>query len=216
MDTSTFRLSDWMKVGGGALFFIAGLLAWWRVSFDGGLLFSFDDGLRGVGHYFGTVGIAWLVFIAIAVITALLRLGAVKLPNGRGVPLLLLAASAVGALLALYRFAFDGLDEGGLGLGFDDFGFEIHRGLGAWLGVVAAAVVVAGCVMDFTEAGGNLAELKDIDRLKHDLASATDAMRGTARPPAPPPPARGGPIPPPPPVSDAMRLPPPPPPPPPA
>ena len=93
MDLSAFKPSDWLKVGGGALFFIAGLLTWWKISIEGGLLFdTVSEPFRGVGSYFGTVGIAWLLFIAVAVLTVLLRLGIVKPPSTLPVPLRFLAA----------------------------------------------------------------------------------------------------------------------------
>jgi hypothetical protein len=188
MDLSTFKISDWLKVGGGALFLIAGPLTWWRVTFDGGLFFgSESESLHGVGDYFGTVGFAWLIFIAIAVLTVLLRLGIVKLPSSLPVPLMFLAAAALGALLVLVRFLFDGIDDGGFGLDLEDAGFDISRGLGAWLGLIAAAAVVAGCVMGFTESGGNLADLKDVDKLKSEFGTMTGALGGSQSTPSTPP-----------------------------
>ena len=188
MDLSTFKISDWLKVGGGALFLIAGPLTWWRVTFDGGLFFgSESESLHGVGDYFGTVGFAWLIFIAIAVFTVLLRLGIVKAPSSLPVPLVFLAAAALGALLALIRFLFDGIDDGGFGLDLEDAGFDISRGLGAWLGLIGAAAVVAGCVMGFTESGGNLADLKDVDKLKSEFGTMTGALGGSQSTPSTPP-----------------------------
>jgi uncharacterized integral membrane protein len=198
MDLRAFKLSDWLKVGGGALFLIAGPLTWWRLTFDGGPLFGSESApAHGLGDYFGTVGIAWLIFIAIAVLTVLLRLGFVKAPSGLPVPLVFLAAAVIGALLVLFRFLFDGID-GGFGLDLEDAGFDISRGLGAWLGLIAAAEVVAGCVMGFTESGGNLADLKDVDKLKSELGSITGAFGGTqSTPTAPPAPPASGMAPPP-------------------
>jgi uncharacterized integral membrane protein len=204
-----------LKVCGGALFLIAGPLTWWKMTFDGGPLFGVESAnAHGLGDYFGTVGIAWLIFIAIAVLTVLLRLGFVKAPSGLPVPLVFLAAAVIGALLVLFRFLFDGID-GGFGLDLEDAGFDISRGLGAWLGLIAAAEVVAGCVMGFTESGGNLADLKDVDKLKSELGSITGAFGGTqSTPTAPPPPAapNAG-MAPPPPVPGGGSMPPPPPPP---
>jgi hypothetical protein len=215
MDLRAFKLSDWLKVGGGALFLIAGPLTWWKVTFDGGPLFGSESApAHGLGDYFGTVGIAWLLFIAIAVLTVLMRLGIVKMPSNLPVPLVFLSAAAIGALLVLFRFLFDGID-GGFGLDLEDAGFDISRGLGAWLGLIAAAEVVAGCVMGFTESGGNLADLKDVDKLKSELGSITGAFGGTqSTPTAPPPPAapNAG-MAPPPPVPGGGSMPPPPPPP---
>lgn len=214
MDLSAFKPSDWLKVGGGALFFIAGLLTWWKISIEGGLLFdTVSEPFRGVGSYFGTVGIAWLLFIAVAVLTVLLRLGIVKPPSTLPVPLLFLAAAAVGALLVLFRFLFDGISDGRFGIDLEDVGIDIGRGAGAWLGVIATAMVVAGCVMGFTESGGNLADLKDVDKLKNELGSITSALGGsqaTATSPSAPPPAApaSGMAPPPPPAPGGGSIPP--------
>jgi len=203
MDLRAFKLSDWLKVGGGALFLIAGPLTWWKVTFDGGSLFGAESApAHGLGDYFGTVGIAWLLFIAIAVLTVLMRLGIVKMPSNLPVPLVFLSAAAIGALLVLFRFLFDGIDGGFGGFDLEDAGFDISRGLGAWLGLIAAAAVVAGCVMGFTESGGNLADLKDVDKLKSEFGTISSALGGsqstpTAPPAAPasgmaPPPMPGG------------------------
>lgn len=35
MDLSKFKTSDWLKVGGGAVFFIAGFLSWWTFEIEG-------------------------------------------------------------------------------------------------------------------------------------------------------------------------------------
>ena len=200
MNLSSFKISDWLKVGGGALFLIAGPLTWWKITAENGPFFSNESAsAHGLGDFFGTVGLAWLIFIAIAVVTVLLRLGIVKAPTSLPVPLVFLAAAALGALLVLFRFLFDGIDDGGIDL--EDAGFDISRGLGAWLGLIGAAAVVAGCVMGFTESGGNLADLKDVDKLKSELGSITGAFGGTQSTPTAPPEAPGsGMAPPPPPM----------------
>jgi len=188
MDLRAFKLSDWLKVGGGALFLIAGPLTWWKVTFDGGPLFGSESApAHGLGDYFGTVGIAWLLFIAIAVLTVLMRLGIVKIPSNLPVPLVFLSAAAIGALLVLFRFLFDGIDGGFGGFDLEDAGFDISRGLGAWLGLIAAAAVVAGCVRGFTESGGTLADLKDVDKLKSEFGTMTGALGGSQSTPSTPP-----------------------------
>lgn len=179
MGLHAFKTSDWIKIGGGALFFVAGFLTWWKVEFAGGL-FGVGANWSGLGDYFGTVGVAWLVFTAIAVLTALTALGMVSLPQSVPAPLLYLAASVLGALLVLVRFVSDGVSIHDLGAA----GVEISRGAGAWLGLIAAIVIVAGCVIAFTESGGKLSDLKDIDKLKSELGAMTHG--GTPTPPAPP------------------------------
>jgi len=188
MDLRAFKLSDWLKVGGGVLFLIAGPLTWWKVTFDGGSLFGSESApAHGLGDYFGTVGIAWLLFIAIAVLTVLMRLGIAKVPSNLPVPLVFLAAAAIGALLVLFRFLFDGIDGGFGGFDLEDAGFDISRGMCAWLGLIAAAAVVAGCVMGFTESGGTLADLKDVDKLKSEFGTMTCALGGSQSTPSAPP-----------------------------
>ncbi|MEX1105755.1 MAG: hypothetical protein WEB78_06115 [Ilumatobacteraceae bacterium] len=186
MDVSKFKTTDWLKVGGGAVFFIAGFLTWWKAELAG---FT-SNRLTGVGDYFGTVGLAWLIFTAIAVLTVLSVLDRFKLPGTLPVPLVFLVASAVGLLLVLTRFLFDGVDTGGVDVG--DFGIDISRGIGNWLGTAAAIVVVVGCVLSFTESGGDLNDLKDIDKIKSQFG-------GSGGETSPRPPAGGMPPPPPPP-----------------
>lgn len=186
MDLSTFKVSDWLKVGGGLLFFVAGFLSWWKLELGYGLG---ADGLSGVGDYFGTVGIAWLLFVAIAVVTALTALGKLSLPATLPVPLIMLGAAVLGALLVLLRFLSDGIG----------FGVDLERGIGAWLGVLATVAVVAGCVLAFTESGGSFADITNQVSDAAKKINSGDSAPG-ATPPAPPSVGETPPPPPPPPA----------------
>lgn len=168
MDFSKFKTSDWLKVGGGGLFFIAGFLSWWKVDIPG-------IGSSGANafDYFGTSGLAWLIFTAIAVLTVLLVVG--KLPSTMPWPVLMLAGAAFGLLLTLVRFF-----SNGAGIASD----VLSRGPGAFLGLLGALVAGFGCVTGFKESGGNLADLKDPNKLKAQFS----AMTGSDTPPPPPPP----------------------------
>src|SRR5262245_46051739 len=98
VDLSKFKVSDWLKIGGGLVFFISGFLAWWTVSVDfSGFGGSADA--TGLGDYFGTVGIAWLIFTAIAVLTVLMVLGVVKISPNVPIHLIFLVGSAFALLL---------------------------------------------------------------------------------------------------------------------
>jgi len=199
VDVSKFKTTDWLKVGGGAVFFIAGFLTWWKVEFAG--IPGTGGPLNGLSDYFGTVGLAWLIFTAIAVLTVLSVLDVFKLPSSLPVPLIFLAAAIVGLLLVLIRFLFDGIDTGGVDIG--DFGVGISRGIGNWLGTAAAITIVVGCVLGFKESGGDLQDLKDIDKIKSQFGGSSDHVGGTP----PPPPSPGGmapPQPPPPPSPGGM------------
>jgi hypothetical protein len=211
VDLSKFKTSDWLKVGGGAVFFIAGFLSWWTLEVDGFEGFGgASEGATGLGDYFGTVGLAWLIYTAIAVLTVLSVLGVFKLPSNIPAPLAFLGASVLALLLVLLRFISDGIDDGGLG---EVAGIDISRGIGNYLGTLAAIVIVVGCVLGFKESGGDLNDLKDVNKLKSSFGGMTG---GPGVPPPPPgmtpPPPPPGMTPPPPPPPSGMAPPPPPPP----
>lgn len=165
MDLSKFKPSDWLKVGGGAVFFIAGFMKWWKVDFG-------DFGSAGATgwDYFFTTGIAWLLLVAVAAVTLMTVMGR-KLPADLPWPLVMLAATLVGLLLVVIRFLSNGL-------GVDGSGFS--RGIGAFLGMIGAIAAFAGALMGFKESGGDLNDLKDVNKLKAEFAKGGD---GTPPPP---------------------------------
>lgn len=167
MDISKFKTSDWLKVGGGAAFFIAGFLAWWKVD-----LGPFGSASANAFDYFWTGTISWLIFTAIAVLTFLAAADIFKLPENIPAPVVFLGAAALGTLLVIIRFFNDGTGAGAL-----------DRGVGLFLALIGAIVALVGSYMAFTESGGNLAELGKSLQSKSS-SSATDE---TAPPPPPPP-----------------------------
>lgn len=172
MDVSNFKTHDWLKVGGGAVFLIAGFLPWLQIS---GFGFSVS---ANAFDFFFTGTVPWLIFVAIGVLTFLSAAKIFSLPETMPVPTIFLGAAALGTLLVIIRF-FD--TEGGL-----------DRGIGLFLALIAAIVVTAGAYMAFTESGGNLAELgKNLQSKTSSGAKSDDA-------PPPPPPAEEQPPPPPP------------------
>src|SRR3954447_9214257 len=147
-----------MKVGGGLVFFICGFLAWWtvEVKVTG---FGGSQDATGLGDYFGTVGIAWLIFTAIAVLTVLRVLGVFEMPRNIPEPMVFLVASVIALLLVIIRFFSDGFAYSGSLAGT---GIDISRGIGNWLGTLAAIIIVIGCVLEFREAGGGLHDFKKL------------------------------------------------------
>jgi hypothetical protein len=189
VDVSKFKSSDWLKIGGGAVFFIAGFLTWWKVEAGG-----FSDSGNAFDWFF-TGTLPWLIFTAIAVLTVLAATGKFTPPAHLPAPLIYLAAAAIGLFLVLVRFISDGID----GDEAAAFGVDISRGIGLYLAVLAAIAVLVGCVKAFKESGGDLNDLKDFNKLKSAFGSGGSGSAGSP-PPPPPPPAGGMPPPPPPPV----------------
>jgi hypothetical protein len=171
VDVSNFKTHDWLKVGGGAVFLIAGFLPWLQIS---GFGFSVS---ANAFDFFFTGTVPWLIFVAIGVLTFLAAADIFKLPETFPAPTVFLGAAALGTLLVIIRF-FD--TEGGL-----------DRGIGLFLALIAAIVVTAGSYMAFTESGGNLAELSKNLQSKTSSGTKTGANTGPGddAPPPPPPPA---------------------------
>ncbi|HEY3486239.1 MAG TPA: hypothetical protein VGK49_12695 [Ilumatobacteraceae bacterium] len=186
MDLKKFTTSDWLKIGGGIGIFIFGFLDWITVSG-----FGISDSGGNVFDFFWTGTIPWILVIATAVITILLRTGNLKAGTAPW-PLILLVATAVAAVLLVIRLLFNPIDGKDL---IEDAGGDVGRGIGMWLSVASGIVAFAGAIMGFTEAGGDLKDLTNVDKLKGAFAKgdATD-------PPPPPPPAAEPPAPPAPPV----------------
>ena len=166
MDFSKFKIHDWLMVAGGAAMLILGMALDW----------SSFGGVSGDGpfDYFFTGGIAWLLVVAVGVL-AFLHAGG-KLPTTQPWALIFLAASGLAMILMILRILLGGRDVGG--------GFEVDRGTGMYLAVVWTALSLAGAVMNFTASGGNLNDLKDMDKLKASFGSKSD---GEMPPPPPPP-----------------------------
>jgi hypothetical protein len=180
MDLSKFKTSDWLKIGGGAGVLIFGLLPW--ISYDTGIIGTisanaFDLNLTGI--------LPWLLLVAAGVITFLLATGTLK--SSLPWPLILLAATGLGALLIVFR-----LLAGPPGASFDG----VSRGIGLYVSTLAAIASAVGGFLGFKESGGDLNDLKDVNKLKAAFDNGTPGA-----PPAPPMPGGGDMPPPPPPPS---------------
>ena len=167
MDFSKFETPDWLMIGGGAGIFIFGFFEWVTVSFAG--IGSSSGG--NVFDFFFTGTIPWLLVIGAAVITVLLALDVLKQGQAPW-PLILLAMTAVAALLLLIRLIFNPLDV--------PSEVDVGRGIGMILSVVAGIVAAVGGYLNFTSKGGNIKELGDVGKLKGSFSKTNDI------PPPPP------------------------------
>lgn len=183
MDFSKFKTSDWLKVGGAVGFLIFGFLNW--VSIEGGGV-EYDSG--NVFDFFWTGTIPWFLVLATGVITFLMVNGTMKQGSAPW-PLIFLLATGLASLLMLIRVIFNPLENKDLA---ESLGFEVNRGIGLWVSTIATLAATAGAFMGFTESGGNLADLKDMNKMKGQFGGSA----GGSTPPPPPPP--GMPPPPPP------------------
>ncbi len=184
MDFSKFKTSDWLIAGGGAGMLIFGLFKWVKV--DG----PFGGSAGGNAFdFFFTGTVPWLLLVGSAVITVLMALGTMKRANPW--PLVILAATALGALLVLIRLIFNPIDCGG----FDDCGDLFKRGFGLFLSTAAAIVAAVGGFLGFKESGGDLNDLTDMNKIKGAFNQG-DSGGGSVPPPPPPPPGNMPPPPP--------------------
>mgnify|MGYP001249728746 CR=1 FL=1 len=183
MDLSKFKTSDWLKVGGGVVMLVAGFLSWYSydVSFVSVSYTGFDFFFTGI--------IPWLLLVAVGVLTFLAVAGIFKLPSSIPAPLVFLAASALATILVLIRFTGPGHDVP------DEI--DMSRGAGLFLALAAGIACTAGSAMGFKESGGDLNDLKDMNKIKGQFGGA--ATGGGTPPPPPPPPGMTPPPPPPPP-----------------
>ncbi len=195
MDLSAFKKSDWLKVGGAAGFFIFGFFSWVTVEIAG-----FSAVSKNVFGFFWTGTLPWLLIMATAVVTVLLALKVLK-ADQLPWPLIMLAASGLAALLLLIRLLFNpisGADEAESILGG---AVDIGRDVGMFLSVISGLVVLAGAFLGFTESGGNLNDLKDVDKLKGQFGMSSSPSASAPPPPPPPPPPAAPPAPPAPPTA---------------
>lgn len=194
MDFSKFKTSDWLMIGGGLGMLIFGLFLDWASIDVGGISASGNNAF----DYFFTGGIAWILIVAAGVVAFLMAGGFMKRDTANlPWPLVLLLATGLGALLMLLRLILGGGSEGS-----GAFEVDLDRSTGMYLAFLAAAAAVAGGVMNFTASGGDLNDLKDINKLKSQFPVGGGDSSGSTPPPPPPPPP-GGSVPPPPPPPPA-------------
>jgi hypothetical protein len=195
VDFSKFKTSDWLKVGGAAIFFIFGFFHWTTVSYSiqyGGVSYGGSDSGNNVFDFFWTGILPWLLVLGTGVLTVLIIMGTVK-SNALPWPLIFLGATALASLLLLIRLIFNPLDGKDI---IEAAGGEVGRGIGLWLSVVGGLAACAGAFLGFKESGGDLSDLKDMNKIKGQFGGPA----GGGTPPPPPPPGMTPPPPPPPPA----------------
>jgi hypothetical protein len=187
VDLSKFKTSDWLKIGGGLGFLIFGFVSWVKVGFGGE-----SESVGNAFDFFFTGTIPWILVIGTAVITVLIAMGTIK-PGSLPWPLILLAATALATLLMIIRLLFNPIEGKDL---IEAGGGSVGRGIGMWVSTLATIASLVGAFLGFKEAGGDLNDLKDMNKLKGQFGGAGG---GSAAPPPPPPPPGATPPPPPPP-----------------
>ncbi len=184
MDFSKFKTSDWLKIGGALVFLIFGFMGWITTTLDGNDVPGGDEGT--VFDFFWTGIIPWVLVLATGVVTFLLIQGSIK-AGSKPWPLIFLLATGLAALLLLIRVIFNPLENKDF---VESLGFEIGRGIGMLGSVAGGLLALAGSVMGYTESGGSLSDLKDVNKMKSQFGSSGG---GTPPPPPgmpPPPPPR--------------------------
>jgi peptidoglycan/LPS O-acetylase OafA/YrhL len=170
LDFSKFKVHDWLMIGGGAAMLLLGLvLDWTSVSIAG-----FSTSGDGPFNYFFTGGIAWILVVGVGVLALLNQLG--KLPSTQPWPLIFLGAGGLAAILMILRIL--------LGARFD----EAERGIGMYGAVIWTGITLAGAFINFTASGGDLNDLKDMNKLKASFGSGGKDVDSMPPPPPPPPP----------------------------
>jgi hypothetical protein len=181
VDFSKFKTSDWLKIGGGVIFLIFGFVGWVDVSFGGADVPGNDAG--NVFDFFWTGTLPWILVLGTAIITFLIIQGTVK-PGGLPWPLIMLGATGLAALLLLIRVIFNPLEG-------KDFleanGYEVGRGIGMIGSAIGGFVAFAGAVMGYTESGGSLSDLKDMNKMKSQFGGGSNPPPPPGMPPPPPP-----------------------------
>jgi hypothetical protein len=182
MDTSNFKMPDWLMIGGGAAMLILGFALDWT-TVDTGFGSASGD---GPFDYFITGGLAWILIVAVGGLAVARGLG--KLPETQPWPLIFLGMASLGPLLMLLCLL--------LGARFD----FADRGIGMYGALVWAVIAEVGAYLNFTSSGGDLKDLTDMDKLKSSFSQGSGASGDGTPPPPPPPnaPTDDDPLPPPP------------------
>lgn len=152
METDGYGVDDWLKSIGGVAFFVAGVLPWWTEGFDNGLSQMFN-----AFDYTVTGLLPYAIFLAIAILTIIIRTESLRLPLILIDPVLTLVGAAGGTVLVGIRFFMDGFDN-------DSFesSHSVTRGMGLYLAAASALVVLAGSVLAYRDRD-ELTGVEDVD-----------------------------------------------------
>ncbi len=172
MDADGFGRDDWLKAVGGFAFFVAGLLTWWELDAPNSVTVTtnaLDFQLTGLVPY--------VIFVAIGILTVLGRTHSLRLAERLLHPLVFLVAAAIGTVLVGYRFFVDGWDV-------EDV--DATRGIGLYGAMLAALLVLAGCILSYREVLADDEDEEDEDEYGDTPTTREDATpRGPERPPLP-------------------------------
>ena len=193
MDLSKVSKGGQIFAGAGIVFLIASFLPWYSVEFGG---FEGIGSVSNSVNAWGDIGFLWgslwaLLLLAGAVLLILPAFG-VQAPKVPAVAFL--AVAALATIFTLLKLLI-GEDDA------PDLGITIDASFGLYLAIIAAAAATFGAFTMFKESGGDLNDLKDINKMKGQFGGSGGASMGGGAPPPPPPPPGMSPPPPPPPMS---------------
>jgi len=157
------KLSFGQKVFGGAgiVFLISTFLAWFTISLKGGLsTFRVSGSASGWDIGFLWVRLPFFLVLAGLVVIGLQASGSANLAPKLTRGINFLAVAALTTLLVVLKFLIG--EDFGLGSG----GIDVSRGLGLYLGLLAAIALVGGGALLFMEGGGDLNDLKTMDGIR--------------------------------------------------
>lgn len=183
MDLSKISKGGQIFAGAGIIYLIASFLPWYTLPKE-----YESIGIDISYNAWGDIGFLWgslwaLLFLAGAVLLVLPAFG-VKAPKLPAIAFLTVAVLAT--LFTLLKLL----------IGEND---PLSASFGIFLAVVAAAGATFGGFLMFKESGGDLNDLKDMNKLKASFGGGASGGGGT--PPPPPPPGMSPPPPPPPPMA---------------
>ena len=165
MDVSRFRSGDWLLTVAGGVMLILGLAVHWSTVRAAGRDLG---GARNAFDYPFTGGLAWLLVVAAGVLAFLLASGLIQ--RGRTPwPRLLLAATALAALLMIVRVVLGGGADEQIG----DQVVTLGRGPGLWIALLAALAATAGALRNLSAEGDSIPA---IFRRTHDARDSNDAQ----------------------------------------
>jgi hypothetical protein len=134
--------TQYLVVVGGALVFIFGLLKWfsWDVKNDD--VIASSDKSNAFDYLFTGV-IPWILVAGAALVTILLATGALN-PGKVPWPLVILAATVLGAILVIVRLIIGpDVDPG------EGFSVDSSRGIGIWVSALGAIVAAVGAFLTY-------------------------------------------------------------------
>lgn len=191
MDLSKISKGGQIFAGAGIVFLIASFLPWYSLEYGG---FEGVGGISDSANAWGDIGFLWgslwaLLLLGGAVLLILPAFGvtAPKLPA-----VAFLAVAALATLFTLLKLIIGEDDAPSLGI-------TVDASFGLYLAILAAAAATFGAFTMFKESGGDLNDLKDVNKMKSQFGGSGGPSMGGGTPP-PPPPGMSPPPPPPPPM----------------